>query len=100
MLVAAEENGMADEGTSSKAQPTGDTGGYLVIVARHETDLWHYITRHCGEFKGVQILLDRRKRERRQQDQPYEPERRRVERRHPSSIETDPRSRPYVIIPP
>ena len=90
---------MADEGRSLKAQPTRDTVRYLIIVARDETDLWHYMTRDFGEFKGLQVLLDRRQRERRQQVQTYEPERRREERRRPPTIDDDLRHQPFVIVP-
>ncbi len=89
---------MADESRSSKAQSTGDTIQYLIIVAGHETDLWGYMTQHYGEFKGVQVLLDRRQRRRRQQNQPYEPERRRAERRHPPTIDDDLRHQSFVIV--
>ena len=91
-------NHMADESRSSKAQSTGDTVQYLIIVAGHETDLWGYMTQHYGEFKGVQVLLDRRQRGRRRQNQPYEPERRRAERRHPPTVDDDLCHQSFVII--
>ena len=90
---------MADEGGSSKAQPIRNTVQCLIIVARDETALWQYMTRHYGEFKDVQVLHDRRQRERREQVQTYEPERRRTERRRPPTIDDDLRNQPFVIVP-
>jgi hypothetical protein len=89
---------MADEGRSLKAQPTRDTLRCVIIVARDETDLWHYMARDFGEFKGLQVILDRRQRERRQQVQRYQPERRREERRHPPTMDEDLRRQPFVIV--
>jgi len=90
---------MADEGRSSKAQPTRNTVQYLIVVARDQTALWQHMTRHYGEFKGVRVVHDRRQRERRQQVQTYEPERRRTERRRLPTIDDDLRNQPFVIIP-
>ena len=72
----------------------------LIIVAREQPELWRYMTRHFVRFTRVQVLLDRRQGERRQRFQRYEPERRRLDRRRPPRLETDLRSRPYVIVPP
>jgi len=90
---------MADEGRSLKAEPTRDTVQYLIIVARAETDLWHYMTQHFGEFKGMRVLLDRRQWGRRQQVQPYEAERRREDRRSPPTIDDDLRHQPFAVVP-
>ena len=90
---------MADEGGSSKTQPIRNTVQYLIVVARDETALWQHMTRHYGEFKGVQVVHDRRQRERRQQVQTHEPERRRAERRHLPTIDDDLRDQPFVIVP-
>ena len=90
---------MADESGSSQVQPIKNTAQFLIVVARDETALWQYMTRHYGEFKGVQVVHDRRRQERRQQVQPHEPERRRTERRHLPTIDDDLRDQPFVIVP-
>lgn len=59
---------------------------YLVIVSREELDLWHHVAQYNRDLKGVQVLVDRRQRERRQQDQPVALDRRRVDRRRPPTV--------------
>jgi hypothetical protein len=71
----------------------------LIIVAREATDLWLYLTRTYGQIKGFQVLVDRRERERRQQVEPYAPERRHRDRRSPPTIENTLRRQPFLFIP-
>ena len=71
----------------------------LIIVARDATDLWFYLTRTYGQIKGFQVLVDRRERERRQQVQPFSPERRQADRRRPPSIERTLRRQPFLFVP-
>ncbi len=54
---------------------------YLLIVARTQPDLYDYLTQEFSEDKEVEVLLDRRREERRQRGQAHEPDRRRVVRR-------------------
>jgi hypothetical protein len=70
----------------------------LVIVSREELDLWRHMTQYNGEIKGVQVLLDRRQRERRQQDQPVALERRRVDRRRQLPADEDLRRQPFLLV--
>lgn len=70
----------------------------LVIVARDQPDLWFAIQRQFAAYKRVQVIQDRRRRERRQRFHLYEPERRRVDRRRPLCIENDLYWRPYLIV--
>ncbi len=70
----------------------------LVIVSREELDLWRHMTQYNGEIKGVQVLLDRRQRERRQQDQPVALERRRADRRRPLPADEDLRRQPFLLV--
>ena len=71
---------------------------YLVIVSREELDLWRHVAQYLGEFQGVQVLLDRRKRERRQRGQPVALERRRADRRRPPTAEGDLRGQPFLLV--
>ncbi len=71
---------------------------YLIIVARDQPDLWVAIQRQFAAYTRVQVLQDRRRSERRQRFQRYEPERRRVDRRRPLPIENDLAWRPYLIV--
>jgi len=54
---------------------------YLVIVGRREPKLHGYLTRQFAGDSSVEVILERRGGERRQQIRLYEPERRRGERR-------------------
>ena len=70
----------------------------LLIVAREQPDLWHHLTRDFAGDEGVQVILDRRRRERRQRVQTSESERRRSDRRRQASIDNDLRYRSFVIL--
>ena len=54
---------------------------YLFIVSRNQPELFSRLARDFSEDKEVQVLLDRRVRERRQRPQADGPERRRAGRR-------------------
>ena len=70
----------------------------LFIVARGQPDLWHRLRRDFGEDEGIQVILDRRRDDRRQSVQAREPERRRAGRRRQPSIDNDLRYRSFVIL--
>ncbi len=70
----------------------------LIIVARDQPDLWVTIQRQFAAYTRIQVRQDRRRSERRQWFQRYEPERRRVDRRRPLRIENDLSWRPYLIV--
>ncbi len=70
----------------------------LFIVARDQPDLWHYLRRDFAATEGVQVLLDRRRGEQRQRNQPHEGERRQTDRRRPLSVDNDLRYRSIVIV--
>lgn len=76
---------MSVQSESANAPQTEGKTPYLLIVARNEPDLLHHLARDFARDDKVQVLLDRRRGERRQHQQAHEPERRRVERRQPSS---------------
>ncbi len=71
---------------------------YLIIVARDQPNLCFAIQRQFAAYTRVQVLQDRRRSERRQRFQWYEPERRRVDRRRPLRIENDLYWRQYLIV--
>ena len=54
---------------------------HLFIVARDQPDLWAHLAREFSGESGVQVLLDRRRSDRRRATQPASSERRRSERR-------------------
>lgn len=54
---------------------------YLVVAARNRHDLYGYLKRQLSEDDKVEVLLDRRRGERRRRPDPHEPERRRTDRR-------------------
>jgi hypothetical protein len=54
---------------------------YLVIVGRREPKLHDYLTRQFAGDSSVEVVMERRGGERRQQTRPHQPERRRAERR-------------------
>lgn len=70
----------------------------LFIVARNQPDLWHNLSRDFSGDEEVQVLLDRRRGERRRGLQPNEPERRRADRRRQPSVDNDLRYRSFVIL--
>lgn len=71
---------------------------YFLIVTRTQPDLWRYLTDNFAGDEKVEVVLDRRRGERRQRIQPHEVERRRGERRHQPGTEKDLVYRPLVIV--
>ena len=69
----------------------------LFIVARDQPDLWHHLRRDFAEDEEVQVVLDRRRGERRQRVQAHDLERRQTGRRL-VSIDRDLRYRSFVIL--
>jgi hypothetical protein len=90
---------MVAESGSPNVQSTGMIRA-LVVVARDQPDLWQSLTQHFAANEDVQVLLNRRQGERRQQAQTYERDRRGPDRRRPPSIESDVSHRRYVIARP
>lgn len=58
--------------------------GLLYVVARDRLSLYDYLTRHFVEEEGVEVILDRRRSQRRSRIQLTESERRTSDRRHPA----------------
>ncbi len=76
----------------------GGMARYLLLVARDQLNLRDYWTRWFRGVQDVQVTLDRRWGERREQVQPHEPERRRAEPRDQQKIDRQLRSRRFAII--
>ena len=83
---------------SLEPQPNPKEPPLLIIVARDQADLWECLMRHIVGDEGVQIILDRRKRERRRRSQTGGPDRRKGDRRESPSIEHDLRHRSVLIV--
>ena len=71
---------------------------YLLIVARNQPDLWRYLKDNFAGDDKVEVILDRRREERRQRIQPHESERRQAERRRQPSLDKDLTYRSLVIV--
>ena len=72
---------------------------YLLIVAQYQVDLWNYWARWFAGDQGVQVTLDRRRGERRGHVHPYEPERRKGERRYRPGVDRELGSSGFAIVP-
>jgi hypothetical protein len=70
----------------------------LIVVARDQPDLWYALARQFTGDQKVQVVLDRRRCERRQRVQMLELDQRGMDRRHPTCPEHDVRQRSFVII--
>ena len=80
------------------AQPMARTIRCLFVVTQDQPDLWHRLRRDFREDPGIQVVLDRRKGERRQRAQTHEREQRRIDRRRHASVDNELRYRSFVII--
>ena len=69
----------------------------LFVVAWNRPDLWDYLRRWFSEVENVQVVLDRRRRERRRPPQAHEPERRRADQRRYPGLEDELYSSGFVI---
>lgn len=88
---------MPRESGSLEAQPTRNKVRCLFIVARGQPDLWHHLKQDFAE-EEVQVILDRRRGDRRQRVEAQEPERRRADRRRQPSIDNNLSYRSFVIV--
>lgn len=76
---------------------TGNRTRCLFIVARNQPDLWQHLKRDFADEDQIQVIVDRRRGERRQRREPHGPERRRSDRRR-ATIDRDLRYRSFVIV--
>ena len=87
-----------DAGDSLGLRPSRNEPPYLIVVARDHPDLWECLLRHIVGDEGVQIVLDRRQRERRRRGRTWDPDRRQAERRESPRVEHDLRHRSFLIV--
>ncbi|MGH7262946.1 MAG: hypothetical protein ACREH7_03375 [Candidatus Rokuibacteriota bacterium] len=73
---------------------------HLFIVAWDRPDLWDYWRRWFSGVEDVQVILDRRRGDRRQAARAHEPERRGAGRRSQPGIDEELRSLGFAIIRP
>ena len=71
----------------------------LFIVARNEPELYEYLKRRFAGREDVEVILDRRVSERRQQPLPPAVERRRQGRRTRRAVEDDIKSLGVAVVP-
>jgi len=74
-------------------------GRYLFIVARDHPDLWAHLAREFSGEVGVQVVLDRRQRDRRSLAAPAALERRSSERRSRPSVHRELSSMNFALVP-
>ena len=73
-------------------------GRFLLLVARDQPVLWWYLTQDFARFKGVEVVLDQRRRQRRQGTGTHQMERREFDRRRQPGIDRELRRRSFVIV--
>ena len=71
---------------------------HLFIVAWNRPDLWDYWKRWFSGVENVEVILDRRRGERRQAPRAFEPERRGAERRCREDIDDELRNAGFAIV--
>lgn len=71
---------------------------HLFIVAWNRPDLWDYWKRWFAGVENVEVILDRRRGERRQPAQAFEPEWRQMERRSRSDVDDELRTAGFAIV--
>ena len=68
---------------------SGPMARHLFIVARDQPDLWAHLAREFRGEPGVEVLLDRRRTERRRSARPTADDRRRRDRRERPPVDQD-----------
>jgi hypothetical protein len=81
-----------------ESRPPGGKSRHLIIVAQEHVDLWRTLKRHLVGDEGVEVILDRRQRPRRERTQAPQSDRRRAERRNAPRIEHSLSYRSFVIV--
>lgn len=83
-----------------RGAPTHQAVRSLIIVAREQRDLWRSLVHEFKDVQQIQILLDRRRGERRTPRGPVAYDRRARERRSLPRLEDDLHARQYVLVRP
>jgi hypothetical protein len=71
---------------------------HLFLVSRHEARLYEYLLERFRDDGNVEVILDRRRGERRRRSQSPEPERRRSDRRTRREVDLELQVRSHVIL--
>jgi hypothetical protein len=87
-------------GTRLTSRQRADAEGsrFLVVVARHDADLFARVSEQLLDDPRVGVILDRRRGERRQESRTYWRERRRAERRQAPDYWEDTRYHPVIVV--
>lgn len=73
-------------------------GRNLFVVSRRYPDLYEYLRERFASDSAVEVILDRRLSQRRQQQTPCDPDRRHAERRRRPEVEMELQTRSHAII--
>jgi hypothetical protein len=73
-------------------------GRNLFVVSRRYPDLYEYLRERFASDSAVEVILDRRLTQRRQNQTPYGSERRRADRRRRPEVEMELQTRSHAII--
>lgn len=71
---------------------------HLFLVSRHEARLYEYLLDRFRDDGNVEVILDRRRGERRRRPPGQEPDRRQVERRSRREVDLELKIRSHVIL--
>ncbi len=89
--AAAEQGGLTRPGELTRAR--------LIIVPKSRVDLYQALKRSFSNDPDTQVILDRRSKDRRGTGGPYEPDRRRGDRRRRTDVEAQLSAGRSVIVP-
>jgi hypothetical protein len=73
-------------------------GRHLFVVSRRHPELFEYLRERFASDSAVEVILDRRVAQRRRRETPYDPERRRADRRQHPEVEIELQTRSHAII--
>lgn len=73
-------------------------GRTLFVVSRHHPDLYAYLRERFASDANVEVILDRRLRQRRQRSEAAAVERRRTDRRTRPEVEMELQTRSHAIV--
>lgn len=90
---------MLDQSALPRVEAPTPITRHLLIVARDRPELWRYLAVKFAKSAWVEVVLDRRQRERREATRIYQRGRQGADRRRSSSLATDPRGQAYLIVP-
>jgi hypothetical protein len=79
------------------SSPAALDGGSLLIVTRNKPGLYEYVKRLVAKYPRIQVMLDRRRAERRERIGPIGGDRRRAERRSRPEVTDELRARGWAM---